>query len=206
MSRFPEDSLVLDPHVIEQLRSQVDDYEQEFCQSDAVQKSTSTTTVGQDTNWLKGFERFFADEAIRNTVSILFLIVVVVGVCFALRNKFSMTAQRDILELTDEDTIYGIDFERQLRAMEESHDLYQCIRLRYLQLLRLLHDGRHIFWQESKTPRQYEIELGEPDFNALSQIFTRVRYGNYKPDDAMYAQMCGLCESVKSKIVKTEEG
>ena len=95
-----------------------------------------------------------------------------------------------------EDTIYGIDCDAELVAAEARGDYRQAVRLVYLQTLRRLSDSGQIDWQPSKTPRQYEREVGQGAFSELSHQFVRVRYGNFEATASTFAEMRRLQAAV----------
>ncbi|MBQ8126951.1 MAG: DUF4129 domain-containing protein [Prevotella sp.] len=95
-----------------------------------------------------------------------------------------------------EDTIYGIDFDAELAAAEARGDYRQAVRLVYLQTLRRLSDSGQIDWHPSKTPRQYEREVGQGAFSELSHQFVRVRYGNFEATASTFAEMRRLQAAV----------
>jgi hypothetical protein len=97
----------------------------------------------------------------------------------------------------EEDTIYGVDFDSEIRQALAAQDYRQAVRLLYLQTLKHLSDQGRINWQPSKTPMQYMRELELPAFSELSRHFIRVRYGNFGATEALFREMESLQREVK---------
>jgi hypothetical protein len=89
----------------------------------------------------------------------------------------------------EQDTIYGIDFDNEIRQALSQHDYRQAVRLVYLQTLKHLSDTGRIDWQPSKTPMQYMRQMGDVAFRQLTNSFIRVRYGNYEATEELFSQM-----------------
>ncbi|MDE6012210.1 MAG: DUF4129 domain-containing protein [Prevotella sp.] len=95
-----------------------------------------------------------------------------------------------------EDTIYGVDFDADLREALDNEDYRQAIRLLYLQTLLYLQETGKIDWQPSKTPTQYMRQVGLLAFSQLTNIFVQVRYGNFDASEVLFRQMKALQETV----------
>lgn len=93
----------------------------------------------------------------------------------------------------EEDTIYGISFEAEIRRAEQAGDYVKAVRYTYLYTLKCLHDGGCIDWQPYKTPTDYVYELSSPreaqTLRMLTHGFMRVRYGKFVPARAFYEEM-----------------
>lgn len=100
------------------------------------------------------------------------------------------------VEIPEEDTIYGIDFEALILQMEKEGNYMQCIRLKYLSVLRTLHDSHRIAWEPYKTPTQYVYEMKNVDFKTLTNLFMKVRYGGYAATIQMYDEAKRLSDLV----------
>jgi hypothetical protein len=96
----------------------------------------------------------------------------------------------------EEDTIYGIDFDAEIRQALGQHDYRQAVRLLYLQTLKQLSDAGRIDWQPSKTPMQYMRQMNDAAFRELSNGFIRVRYGNFEASEALFQRMKELQAAV----------
>ncbi|MBR5929555.1 MAG: DUF4129 domain-containing protein [Prevotella sp.] len=108
------------------------------------------------------------------------------------------------------ETIYGIDFEAEIKRAVSRGDYPGAVRWVYLQTLRYLSDTHQIDWQLYKTPTQYVYECRESAFRELTNHFLRVRYGHFEADASLFNEMNRLQETLKQKIVvptvTTEEG
>ena len=96
----------------------------------------------------------------------------------------------------EEDTIYGVNFEADIKQALQASDYRQAVRLRYLQTLKYLEDEGKIDWQPSKTPSQYVRQVNMPAFTTLSRHFINVRYGNYEVTAELYEQVKALQDEI----------
>lgn len=97
----------------------------------------------------------------------------------------------------EEDTIYGIDFERRIAEAVGQTDYREASRLCYLATLKALSDSGRIDWQLFKTPTQYTTEVASTDFRELTTHFLRVRYGNFEATEALFLRMSTLRGAVE---------
>lgn len=114
---------------------------------------------------------------------------------------FLRNAKRRMYEEEEGDTIYGIDFDKEIRLATQQGDYRGAVRWVYLQTLRYLSDTHQIDWQLYKTPTQYEYECREESFRELTNHFLRVRYGHFEADASLLDEMCRLQATLKQKIV-----
>lgn len=197
--KTPNDTLVLDTTLIAQWRKEGIDYTQEFAEENNQQEDESHCMIDFPfEKWLKALTPTSHDGRLFGAV--VMVVIVVVTLIILLRKKFEAPVQRVTLDLDEEDTIYGVDFAAALRTAEEECNYVQCIRLRYLQLLRHLHDRQKIYWLPGKTSTQYVNEVGLAPFAALTQTFVRVRYGKYPADEALYAELKRQAQEVELLI------
>lgn len=197
--KTPNDTLVLDTTLIAQWRKEGIDYTQEFAEENNQQEDESHCMIDFPfEKWLKALTPTSHDGRLFGAV--VMVVIVVVTLIILLRKKFEAPVQRVTLDLDEEDTIYGVDFAAALRMAEEECNYVQCIRLRYLQLLRYLHDRQKIYWLPGKTSTQYVNEVGLAPFAALTQTFVRVRYGKYPADVALYAELKRQAQEVEVLI------
>lgn len=200
----PADTLVLDSALISRWRADGVDFTQEFTEEH--QHKQTKTHTSSDWNIDKWVQGLLPNSDTGKMIGALILAAMVVATLVILsRKKFEAPAQRLTLDPDEEDTIYGVDFAAALRSAEEEHNYVQCIRLRYLQLLRLLHDRQMICWQPGKTSTQYIDEVNLEPFTALTQTFVRVRYGKYPADELLYADMARQATMVEQQIGTTHE-
>lgn len=134
----------------------------------------------------KIFGNQFAQD-FTDLVIILFILAVIVLVTWFIYKRtpelFIRTRRNRLAYEVHEDTIYGIDFERQIAQAESRGDFKEVVRLLYLQTLKSLSDEGKIDWQLYKTPTEYIYEIKADHikkvFRELTTHFLRVRYGNF---------------------------
>lgn len=115
---------------------------------------------------------------------------VMIGIIIAivvLRNRYLLRRKEntDSGYVVTDDTIYGIDFEQQIKVALDRDDYRTALRMIYLQTLKWLDDNHHIHWQPQKTPSQYVREYRCAPFNTLTTLFIRIRYGGFEADRAL---------------------
>lgn len=98
----------------------------------------------------------------------------------------------------EEDDIYGIDFDAAYARAMAQKDYYRAVRIVYLRTLRRLSDSQRISWQLYKTPTEYTREFLSADFQRMTSVFMRVRYGNYPASE----ELVGLLVSLEDEIRK----
>lgn len=84
-----------------------------------------------------------------------------------------------------EDTIYGVDFDFEIKRAMERKDYRESIRLLYLQTLKLLSDEGRIDWQPYKTPTEYIYEVKQEALRRLFQAFDK-----WFPEGALWQFCC----------------
>ena len=99
-----------------------------------------------------------------------------------------------------EDTIYGVDFEREIARAMERKDYREAMRLTYLQTLKMLSDHQLIDWQPFKTPTQYTHEWKNRDFRQITNLFVRVRYGGFEATEQMLKDIHTCKMSVDNSV------
>jgi len=200
---IPTDTLVLDTLLIEEWQGDGIDYNQEFCKENRPHKSETTQ---KDLPW--NFPNFQLDGSARMLASIIFFVSISVLLYFLLRHKFQTPPERLTLDPGEDDTIYGVDFAGAIAKAEKEKNWLQAIRLRYLQLLRNLHDSGRIFWLPGKTTTQYVNEAKIPTFATLTRTFVRVRYGNYPSSEELYTEVSAQAQVVEQMLAtqSTNEG
>lgn len=198
-----KDTLVLDTTLIAQWRNEGIDYNQEFADENRQEDKTHSSIDFPFDKWIKALMP--TSHAGQMFGAVLMAVLVAVTMIVLLRKKFEAPALRMTLAPDEEDTIYGVDFDAALQNAEVEQNYEQCIRLRYLQLLRLLHDKQKIYWQPGKTSTQYVNEVGLAPFAALTQTFVRVRYGKYPANEALYAELKEQAREVEQLIGSVEQ-
>ena len=96
----------------------------------------------------------------------------------------------------EEDDVYQIDFDEELKKAQLNEDYAVIVRLVYLRTLRTLDERKLIHWHISKTPTQFAIELNSKPFDAMTRHFLRVRYGKFAATKEMSDEMQTLSEDV----------
>jgi hypothetical protein len=201
MAQVPVDTLVCDTMQVDAWRQDgAFDYNREL-----------VTTQDSLTQWLlEKFLELLASLLGSETAAIvgrplLFVLgASVVGIIlwFVYKNRPELFARRKktlMEESMDEETIYGIDFDKETRKAVAQGDWRQAVRYTYLKTLRWLSDRQRIDWQPSKTPAQYVYEEKHPAFRQLTTHFLHIRYGNSEATEALYEEVRRLSEEVNGQ-------
>lgn len=152
----------------------------------------------------------FAEEY-TGLVLLCLIVVILVFLLWVLYKKrpelFTRSSRRAKVAYTvQEDTIYGVDFQKEIAEALARQDYREAVRLLYLQTLKQLSDAEIINWQPHKTPTEYIYELmpGLPrvPFRELTNRFLRVRYGNFEATEALFREM----EELQQAVQKGGEG
>lgn len=114
---------------------------------------------------------------------------------------FTRTRKNQVAYHVREDTIYGIDFQKEMDGAVARSDYREAVRLLYLQTLKLLSDSESIDWQPYKTPTEYIYEIKDDTvktpFRKLTTRFLRVRYGNFDATSLLYDEMYSLQKAIR---------
>jgi len=107
------------------------------------------------------------------------------------RNRRLAHRENALSPITDEQLPnFGLD--GHIREAETRGDFGAAVRFRYLSVLQALERGMWIKWKKEKTNREYARDLKKAPFkeifNLATQIFDRVRYGAYLPEEKQYQQ------------------
>ena len=143
-------------------------------------------------------------SAIANPVLIvsgLILLALLVWFVYKARPELFHRNRQLAFDDVEEETIYGVDFDAVIRQALAAGDYRQAVRYVYLQTLRHLSDHALIDWMPQKTPTQYLREYPKDDFHRLTNLFLRVRYGNFEATPIMYDEVLSL----QSSIMQREE-
>ena len=143
-------------------------------------------------------------SAIANPVLIvsgLLLLALLVWFVYKARPELFHRNRHLAFDEVEEETIYGVDFDAVIRQTLAAGDYRQAVRYVYLQTLRHLSDHALIDWMPQKTPTQYLQEYPKDDFHRLTNLFLRVRYGNFEATPIMYDEVLSL----QSSIMQREE-
>ncbi|MBP5340179.1 MAG: DUF4129 domain-containing protein [Prevotella sp.] len=160
------------------------------------------STVIQD--WIaKTFDVLLDNKLVYYTLIILGVLLVLAAVWFIWKKNpklFLRNADNEALDYElEQDTIYGVDFDGDIREALSQKNYRQAVRLVYLKTLKHLSDTGKIDWQPSKTPTQYMRQYSLPAFAELSKRFIRVRYGNFEADEAFFHEMKELHQTIVGK-------
>ena len=102
------------------------------------------------------------------------------------------------------DDINEVDFDELIAEAEKNSDYLALCRLRYLQTLKAVSDASLVTWERYKTPTQYAMEWHDEDFSIMTNHFLRIRYGHYKADAALAAEMLSRQQALLARIDKPE--
>lgn len=137
---------------------------------------------------------------IRVPLYILFALVVIAIVGYLLWKYKPYLFRRSGEISTDaieENNIYGINFEEELAKAMQAANYNKAVCIVYLQTLRFLADNKKINWQIYKTPTQYTREFLMGEFTRFTNLFMRVRYGNYQANEQSVKTMHELKAKIK---------
>lgn len=152
---------------------------------------------------------FYSDNA--STIWIIVAVVAFLAIGFFLLKRHpelfvrSGKGKQVEYDVTD-DNIYGVDFDKEIEKAMKRNDFREVLRLVYLQTLRLLSDNHLLDWQPFKTPTQYTLEWRNADFQLMTHLFIRVRYGKFEASQNMVAQMREYQKQVSNVIRNEEKG
>lgn len=152
---------------------------------------------------------FYSDNA--STIWIIVAVVTFLAIGFFLLKRHpelfvrSGKGKQVEYDVTD-DNIYGVDFDKEIEKAMKRNDFREVLRLVYLQTLRLLSDNHLLDWQPFKTPTQYTLEWRNADFQLMTHLFIRVRYGKFEASQNMVAQMRKYQKQVSNVIRNEEKG
>lgn len=146
----------------------------------------------------------FAIEYTETILIIIFILMVLLLVWFVYRKRpelFMRSGKKTLPYTVHEDTIYGVDFQKEIAFALARGDYKEAGRLLYLQTLKSLSDNNIIDWQIYKTPTQYIYEVRpakqQMSFRNLTNCFLRVRYGNFEVTEQMFNTMKQLQIEIK---------
>ncbi len=129
-------------------------------------------------------------------IAICFLLLIVWLVYRKHPGLFMRSQKNNLPYSVEEDTIYGVDFEKGISVALSQEDYREAVRLLYLQTLKQLSDTGRIDWQLYKTPTQYIYEVHGVAFRQLTSHFLRVRYGNFEANLSLFQEMKNLQEKI----------
>ena len=136
----------------------------------------------------------------RIVIYIILALAIIALIAFILyRYQFKLFGRAGKIanEDDEEDNIYGVDFDAVYAKAMAQKDFYKAVRVVYLRTLRWLSDGNKISWQLYKTPTQYTHEFLLAEFQRMTTVFMRVRYGNYEASEELVKLMTDLESQIK---------
>ena len=136
----------------------------------------------------------------RIVIYIILALAIIALIAFILyRYQFKLFGRAGKIanEDDEEDNIYGVDFDAVYAKAMAQKDYYKAVRIVYLRTLRWLSDGNKISWQLYKTPTQYTHEFLSAEFQRMTAVFMRVRYGNYEASEELVKLMTDLESQIK---------
>ncbi len=126
------------------------------------------------------------------------------SIFFLQSSKKSATPQGEWLQ----DTIHGVDFDKQIKEAVAQKNYRIAVRLFYLYTLKKLSDKELIAWEINKTNHDYTDELQKTtkgsllkeDFEKATYYFEYVWYGDFKVNDLQFEQAKALYEQFIKRI------
>lgn len=120
----------------------------------------------------------------------LVLLILVLWYVYKKNPRFFIRSKAAAISYTvEEDTIYGVDFDKRIAEALARNDYRTAVRMVYLQTLKRLSDEGRIDWQIYKTPTEYVREISSADFRMLTHHFIRIRYGNFEASETLFNSM-----------------
>ncbi|MBQ0023135.1 MAG: DUF4129 domain-containing protein [Prevotellaceae bacterium] len=188
---------IIDSALVREWQEQGYDYNREFGVKDAKEEKSF---ISPDDISLNPYDLGSKEKAspIVQFLSILGILLAIGVGAYLYFRRYGIVQKKVNFADLEEDTIYDIDFDKELAQYEMSCDYFQCVRLCYLSLLRHLHDTNRINWMPHKTSTQYIYEMkSEANFIALTNLFTKIRYGNYEATKELYDEAKRLAAEVR---------
>lgn len=203
MLNSPVDTLVCDTTQLTLWRSDAAyDYNRELVMPDMNLFEWLSRQVGELLRRLLGSRLVDNYSGLILFLCVTAILLTLIWFVYKKRPDLFMRSRRNKLAYTiEEDTIYGIDFEKAIAEALQQGCYKEGVRLVYLQTLKGLSDGQRIDWQLYKTPSQYLYEVKMGAFKQLTTDFLRVRYGNFEAT----ASLVELMQSRQKEVIKGGE-
>lgn len=99
-----------------------------------------------------------------------------------------------------EDTIYGVDFDKDIEIAYNAGNYKEAVRLTYLQCLRLLSDKQLIDWRIYKTPKQYTEEFREEVFERFTRRYVFLRYSGCDVTEVNYEEIREQKQEIDGRV------
>ncbi|MDD7317564.1 MAG: DUF4129 domain-containing protein [Prevotella sp.] len=136
----------------------------------------------------------------------ILLLLLLSWIIYKVKPRLFRREEEPVLDYTEvEDTIYGIDFSKEIADAKERGDWFEAVRLVYLDTLKHISDTGRITWQPWKTPMQYTYEMNDEALGCMTNLFVRVRYGKYEASESDVTDMEAWRESLQSAVMPAGE-
>ncbi|KRP05378.1 MAG: hypothetical protein ABR94_07225 [Sphingobacteriales bacterium BACL12 MAG-120802-bin5] len=143
-------------------------------------------------------------------VSIVLLVIVYLIVRKMQRPAQRITLQKEQAQLSDlEQRPMEADLEALLAQALSAGDYRLAFRIRYLMLIRLMHEKGIIHWKREKTNHHYVQEVALSDiyssFFQLTVSFDRIWYGQHTLEPSAYAAYTDQLTALTHQLTVTEK-
>lgn len=144
----------------------------------------------------------------RSFFIIILIIVLLAVILFIFRKKLNLFSTDKSLEvdyILSEEDINTIDFQKAIQFATNNKDYRLGLILQYLYTLKQLNDSGRISWQPNKTPTSYIKEIDHDSFKSMTNVYLRVRYGNYSADEQDYSEFVAWKNNIITEGVDSHE-
>lgn len=192
------DTLLYDPSKIAQYQSDSQfDYN-----SQLIHRNVSLVDMLRE--WFRNLiNQLFSSEVAdkySGLILVIFLVLVILLLVFLVYKKRPDLFYREKKfipsHMQEEETIYGVDFNKEISLALGERNFHLAVRMVYLQTLKYMSDHRLIDWQTYKTPTEYLYEMSrkevKEEFRTLTNCFLLVRYGNFEATADTYESVKNL--------------
>ena len=104
---------------------------------------------------------------------------------FSRKNRKTKIPAEDLIE-----DIHAINFPAEIAKFEQNADFRSAVRMRFLQLLKMMDERKIIAWQPEKTNQEYLAELKNSEFKkqfkSLARVYDYVWYGEFPVSEKDY--------------------
>ncbi|MBR1594540.1 MAG: DUF4129 domain-containing protein [Alloprevotella sp.] len=204
------DTLRADSTLVQAWTSNPDfDYVRDLSGQDESMLTVVMKWIGQYVQRL--FSALTNSDTVSTIAAIGIVLLVLVGGYFAWRHLGKRRGRvkiSDVEYTVSEDSIYGVDFDRELELALAGRQHRQAVRLLYLRTLRHLHDAGCLCWSLTQTPREFVDALQDDalraPFSRMTTAFVRVRYGHFPATAEDVERMSGWARETDAHIPRGE--
>jgi len=167
------------------------------------EKSTSTTQPSSEASNIDGYK--LLESPLIQGVSIVILIVFVVIIVYMLiKNYAAIEPNVDIkVKGMGDDTIYGHEWDDEIKQMLASGNFSEVVVLCYLRMLEKLNEEAIISFNQAKTPNMFIAEAESKmqqtndakrleNLKTLTSHYLRIRYGHKQATKELAEEMLNL--------------